>query len=950
MPPTAHNPSSLDAHPNTSSAVDPPFPPPSTPRRRPRVDSDSDQTAARPAFASKPSTTPRREPDSKRPRSEHYMATNMPPKFPSKGPEVIDLTGPSTVLATSRTHQSQHQQPRSALQPHLVARKLVIKNLRPAAAKSGSNPVDTYYDRIHADLDSALNCIFDGRPVAQPMERLYRGVEDICRKGDAAALAERLRRRCEEWLNSSNMFGGMFSRFRGSMAGVDPQDDALDEEGDRLLSEILKAWRVWSEKMLVVRGLYSYLDRSYLMLQGGGEGGKGKQGINEMAIAQFKKAVFGSSSKPSSLPDHAQVVLKAVCRQVNFARMGDERAADSVLRESVSLLRICGVYGRLFEPAFLADSHAYFERFATDVSSTCGLKDYIAAVARQLDRETTRCDTFNFESTTKRQLLADAHQVLVKQYADKLLDGGSVAKLLADQDVESMRALYDMLKLSGLQKRLKGPWERYIRDVGAAIVGDADRADEMVVRLLELRRALDVVIRDAFSRDDVFSFSLRESFSHFINDKQGGAASSWNTGTSRVGELIAKHIDMLLRGGLKTLPESLRSDVKERAEAERSGVASTGDEDAELDRQLDLALELFRFVDGKDVFEAFYKRDLARRLLLGRSASQDAERSMLAKLKVECGASFTHNLEQMFKDQELAKEEMASYREWLAGTGSAGESRGSNIDLSVNILSAAAWPTFPDVRVQLPREVLDPINRFDAYYKTKHTGRRLTWMHNMAHCVLRARFDRGAKELLVSAPQAAVLMIFNDVEPAEGEGKDNPTAGVLSYEQISNSTGLQGAELDRTLQSLACGKARVLTKYPKSRDVAPTDTFRVNRAFTDPRFRVKINQIQLRETRDENRSTHERVAADRQFETQAAIVRIMKSRKTMTHAQLVAEVINQTRKRGAVEAAEIKANIDKWVLPSDCFLDGLKMLTDLSRLVEKDYLEKDEDGTYTYLA
>ena len=36
---------------------------------------------------------------------------------------------------------------------------------------------------------------------------------------------------------------------------------------------------------------------------------------------------------------------------------------------------------------------------------------------------------------------------------------------------------------------------------------------------------------------------------------------------------------------------------------------------------------------GKDVFEAFYKKDLAKRLLLGKSASVDAERSMLSKLK-----------------------------------------------------------------------------------------------------------------------------------------------------------------------------------------------------------------------------------------------------------------------------------------------------------------------------
>ena len=36
---------------------------------------------------------------------------------------------------------------------------------------------------------------------------------------------------------------------------------------------------------------------------------------------------------------------------------------------------------------------------------------------------------------------------------------------------------------------------------------------------------------------------------------------------------------------------------------------------------------------GKDVFEAFYKKDLAKRLLLGKSASFDSEKSMLLKLK-----------------------------------------------------------------------------------------------------------------------------------------------------------------------------------------------------------------------------------------------------------------------------------------------------------------------------
>ncbi|KAI1724436.1 cullin family domain-containing protein [Ditylenchus destructor] len=99
--------------------------------------------------------------------------------------------------------------------------------------------------------------------------------------------------------------------------------------------------------------------------------------------------------------------------------------------------------------------------------------------------------------------------------------------------------------------------------------------------------------------------------------------------------------------------------------------------DEELDCVMDKVIVLFRFVHGRDVFEAFYKKDLAKRLLLGRSASGksfynflficcfivDAEKAMLAKLKNECGAGFTQKLEGMFKDMEISKEFCATFKQ-----------------------------------------------------------------------------------------------------------------------------------------------------------------------------------------------------------------------------------------------------------------------------------------------
>ncbi len=69
-----------------------------------------------------------------------------------------------------------------------------------------------------------------------------------------------------------------------------------------------------------------------------------------------------------------------------------------------------------------------------------------------------------------------------------------------------------------------------------------------------------------------------------------------------------------------------------------------------------------RFIHGKDVFEAFYKKDLAKRLLVGKSASVDCEKSMLSKLKAECGAGFTSKLEGMFKDMELSADLNTAFR------------------------------------------------------------------------------------------------------------------------------------------------------------------------------------------------------------------------------------------------------------------------------------------------
>jgi cullin 4 len=319
---------------------------------------------------------------------------------------------------------------------------------------------------------------------------------------------------------------------------------------------------------------------------------------------------------------------------------------------------------------------------------------------------------------------------------------------------------------------------------------------------------------------------------------------------------------------------------------------------------------------GKDVFEAFYKKDLARRLLLGRSSSMDGEKSAVSKLKAECGSQFTSKLEGMFTDIELSKEAMATFRKSLSAA-SALATVCPAVDLSVQVLTSGFWPSYPLVDLNLPSGLAAAQHVFAEHYLQKHSGRRLVWVNSLGTALVRAKFDSGMKELAVSAFQAAVLLLFNEADE-------------LSLHDIAVATGLEIRELRRTMQSLACGREQVLLKRPEGREIGEHDVFCYNAGFASRLYRVRINTVQLKETVEDNRKTNESVLQDRQHQIDAAIVRIMKTRKTLGHKLLVSELVGQLR--FPVEATDLKKRIES--------------------LIDREYLERDDADpqVYNYLA
>jgi len=130
----------------------------------------------------------------------------------------------------------------------------------------------------------------------------------------------------------------------------------------------------------------------------------------------------------------------------------------------------------------------------------------------------------------------------------------------------------------------------------------------------------------------------------------------------------------------------------------------------------------------------------------------------------------------MFRDIELSREEMASYKTIC-------EERGQkqSLDLNVSILSASSWPTYPTVPVIIPPQIKTAIDNFETHYKSKHSGRKLELKHSLAHCQIKAKFPKGNKELVVSSFQAIVLLLFN------GKASDEH----VDYNYLREATGLR---------------------------------------------------------------------------------------------------------------------------------------------------------------
>ncbi|XP_053311215.1 cullin-4A [Spea bombifrons] len=638
------------------------------------------------------------------------------------------------------------------------------------------------------------------------------------------------------------------------------REDSLDSV--LFLSKVNRCWKDHCRQMIMIRSIFLFLDRTYVLQN------SMLLSIWDMGLELFRSHVISDKMVQTKTIDG---ILQLIERE----RSG-EAVDRSLLRSLLGMLSDLQVYKDSFEVRFLEETNSLYAAEGQRLMQEREIPEYLHHVNRRLEEEVDRVITY-LDHGTHKPLIACVEKQLLGEHLAAILQKG-LKNMLDQNRVPDLTLMYQLFsRVKGGQSILLQHWGEYIKSFGSSIVVNPEKDKEMVQELLDFKDKVDHIIDVCFQKNEKFVNMMKESFETFVNRRANKPA-----------ELIAKYVDSKLRSGNKEAT------------------------DEELERFLDKIMIIFRFIHGKDVFEAFYKKDLAKRLLVGKSASVDSEKSMLSKLKHECGAAFTSKLEGMFKDMELSKDVMVQFKQYMQSHSDPG-----TIDLTVNILTMGYWPTYTPMDVHLPTEMVKLQEIFKTFYLGKHSGRRLQWQSTLGHAVLKAEFKDEKKELQVSLFQTLVLLMYN-------EGEE------FSLEEVKMATGIEDGELRRTLQSLACGKARVLNKIPKGKEVEDGDKFSFNGDFKHKLYRIKINQIQMKETVEEQVNTTERVFQDRQYQIDAAIVRIMKMRKTLTHNLLVSELYNQLK--FPVKPGDLKKRIES--------------------LIDRDYMERDKENAkqYHYLA
>lgn len=750
-------------------------------------------------------------------------------------------------------------------------------------------------DQIWEDLSNGIEEIYGQESLAKSryME-LYTYVYNYC-----TSVHQQQNRNPVTWKAKNKRYGGaqlvgleLYKRLTETLREylVAKFHEGIDLMDEDILTFYTKEWEKYQFSSKVLNGVCSYLNRHWVRRECE-EGRKEVYEIYQAALVTWRDRLFENLNRQVT-----NAVLKLIEKERNgevinthlvgcvidcYVEIGLNDADPNGKGPSLS------VYKDSFENKFLRDTERFYITESTNFLQQNPVTEYLKKAEQRLEEEKKRVRMY-LHMTTQGPLLKTCEKVLIENHME-IFHSEFQHLLDAEKDEDLARMFRLVARIPEGLGEFRTLLEAHIYNQGLSAIEKCDDSANdpktYVTTILDVHKKYNALVLNAFNNDSGFVAALDKACGRFINNN---AVTRQANSSSKSPELLARYCDLLLKKSSKNPEES------------------------EIEDTLNQIMIVFKYIEDKDVFQKFYSKMLGKRLVQHMSASDDAEASMISKLKQSCGFEYTSKLQRMFQDIGVSKDLNEQFRQHMLQSKEA-----LDIDFSIQVLSSGSWPFQQSFAFSLPAELERSVHRFTAFYSSQHSGRKLNWLYHMSKGELITNCFKSRYTLQTSTFQMAILLQYNHSES-------------LTIQQLEESIQLKFDFLIQVLQILL--KTKLLDTEDDENNLTPSSVLSLNTDYKNKKLRVNINIPMKAELKSEQEVTQKHIEEDRRLLVQAAVVRIMKMRKVLKHQQLVAEVLNQLSSRFKPKVNMIKKCIDI--------------------LIEKEYLERTEGqkDTYSYLA